>query len=335
MGKMKKGIFFTFIAIIMMTIFILIFTPQIDSSLQKDAQSLNTRITTIDNYINDLQYNYLITVMKVTGKKTIESLIFYMNSTNSFLSGFDSAFQEVFMNGTINNVQIDSITGRKIMDNRTFTNWSSRISQISLDVFKVNTNITVQNASATQVTPWEIELILKINLSVKSNVAEWSKISTIKTSLPIEGLYDPLYLVNVNVIDSLSYGKKIKNAGLEPYQWNITQVRYHLRNDTYVYWASTNAPNYLSRFTNSFTMSSCCGIESLVNPNLVPTSDAMDSYVDYIFWNNADNTPCSQLYNITNPTTGGGIWDEFQYFKLDFEHLTKYNITSNDAVRAC
>ena len=61
----------------------------------------------------------------------------------------------------------------------------------------------------------------------------------------------------------------------------------------------------------------------------------MDSYVDYIFWNPADNTPCSELYNLTNPITGGGVWDEFRYAKLDFEHLVKYNVTSNHAVRAC
>ena len=61
----------------------------------------------------------------------------------------------------------------------------------------------------------------------------------------------------------------------------------------------------------------------------------MDSYVDYIFWNAADNTPCNLLYNITNPATGGGIWDEFRYFKLDFEHLVKYNVTSQDSVRVC
>jgi hypothetical protein len=217
------------------------------------------------------------------------------------------------------------------MYNRTFANWSYRISQSSFDVLKVNTTITVENASATQINPWEIELNLKVNLLVKSNVAEWGKTSTIKTSLPIEGFYDPYYIVNANGL----YGKKIKNAKLEPYQWNITQVRYHLRNDTYVYWTSTNAPNYLSRFTGAFNPSPCCGIESAVNPNLAPTSDVMDSYVDYIFWNSADNTPCSQLYNITNPTTGGGVWDEFRYFKLDFDHLVKYNITSSDAVRAC
>ena len=331
MGKIigKKGIFFTFIAITMMTIFILVFTPQIDLSLQKDAQSLNTRINTIDSYINELEEGYLKAVLRATTYKTLLSLAYYIDSTDSYLTNFDAAFQEVFVNGTINKVQIDSITNRQIMHDNAFTNWSNKTIKLALETLKIDTKIMVKDVSAVQTSPWEIDLTLKINLSVKSNVAEWNKISTIKTTLPVEGLYDPYYHVNTNGL----YAKKVKNADILFNQWNVTYVRYNIRNGTYVYWTNANAPNYLSRFTGAFTPSACCGIESFVNPNLITPSDRIKSYVDYILFDPASSIPCNLLYNITNPATGGGIWDEFRYFKLDFEHLTKYNITSNDAVR--
>ena len=38
----KKGIFFTFIAITIMAIFILVFTPQADITIQKDTTSIKT-----------------------------------------------------------------------------------------------------------------------------------------------------------------------------------------------------------------------------------------------------------------------------------------------------
>ena len=332
MGKIrKKGIFFTFIAVTIMTIFILIFTPQVDYSLRKDSQALNARIGNVNGYINDLEGNYLKSVMMATGSKTLLSLALYMNSTGSYLSNFDAVFQEVFVNGTINNVRIDSITNKDIMVNNTFTNWSNKIIKLASDTLKVNTTIVVENASATQTSPWDIDLILRVNLSVKSNLAEWNKISTITTSMSIEGFYDPYYIVNTNGL----YGKKIRRTNTIPSQWNITYVRYHLRNGTYVYWTNPDAPSYLMRFSNNIIPSNCCGIESIVNPNLITPSDLMDSDVDYILWNSADNTPCSELYKLTNPITGGGIWDEFMYVKLDFEHLVKYNVTSNHAVRAC
>ncbi len=325
MGKIigKKGIFFTFIAITMMTIFILVFTPQIDLSLQKDTQSLNTRISTIDNYINELEKGYLEAVLRAATYKTLLSLAYYIDSTDSYLTNFDAAFQEVFVNGTINKVQIDSITNRQIMYNNAFTNWSNRTSKLALETLKVNTAIAVEDVSAVQTSPWEIDLTLKINLSVKSNVAEWSKISTITTTMSIEGLIDPYYLINTNG----AYLNQIKRSTVEFNQWDITKVREHLRSGTYVHWQDSDAPSFLMRFTNTITPSSCCGIESLVNPNKINPSAQTESYVDYLFWTHA-YADCQNLYNINE------LWNEFPNFKLDFGHVVKYNLQAN-AQKTC
>ena len=90
MGEMKKlrtdkrGIFFTFIAIAIMALFLLVFTPQADISLQKDTKGLSTRITAIDNYINELQNGYIKIALKATTHKTMLSLAYYVNQTNFF-----------------------------------------------------------------------------------------------------------------------------------------------------------------------------------------------------------------------------------------------------------
>ena len=64
-----------------MTVFILVFTPQADISLKKDMQSVASRISSIDNYVDDLENNYFETILRATAYKTILSLILYMNST--------------------------------------------------------------------------------------------------------------------------------------------------------------------------------------------------------------------------------------------------------------
>ncbi len=334
MGKMslkKKGIFFTFIAITIMTLFLIVFTPQAEISLQKDMQATSARISSIDNYVNDLETRYFETVLRATTYKAILSLTYYINSTGFFIPNLDSAFSEVMLNGTINNVPIDSITNKKIMDNSTLTNWSSRISEAAKDTLNVNTTIILINVTAFQTKPWDIDSMLKINITVKSNVAEWRKTAIISATISIEGLHDPYYFVNTNK----AYANQVKKSSVEFDQWNITKVREHLRNGTYVYWQNPDAPSFLMRFTNTITSSSCCGIESLVNPNKISPADQIDSYADYILWDTTNNVPCSQLYNITNPATGGGIWDEFKYFKLDLGHTIKYNITPQDAVKTC
>ena len=328
----KKGIFFTFIAVVLMGLFIVVYTPPADITLQKDTQSVRARISTLNNLVNDMEYSYFVAVLRATAHKSLSSLILYMNSTGTYLQNFDSAFAEVMVNGTLNGVQIDSITQKKIMENSTLSNWSSRIIDASRDTFNANASIKIIDVSARQTRPWSIDLALTIDLEVRSNVAMWSMSNvTVFASLPVEGFDDPHYLVNTNGL----YSNNIKASGLQFNKWNISHVREHVRNGTYVHWQGSQAPSFLMRFTNNMANSSCCGIESLVNPNKISSPDRIESYADYAFWNHTYSSQCPLLYNITNPSTGGGIWDEFRYFKLDIYSMVRYNVTGQDAVQTC
>ena len=132
MGKMNnKGIFFTFIAITMMAVFLLVFTPKADISLQKNTQAIDTRISVVDNYISDLENRYFETVLRASTYKAILSLVYYLNTTGSYLSNFDASFSEVMMTGKINGVAIDSITGKKIMENKPTLKEVSKIKGIN------------------------------------------------------------------------------------------------------------------------------------------------------------------------------------------------------------
>lgn len=328
----KKGIFFTFIAVTLMAIFIVVYTPQADITLQKDTQAVKVRIDVLDNYLKDLEKSYFETVAKATAYKTMLSLILYMNSTGKYVTNFDTAFAEVFMNGTINNVPIDSITKAKIMDNATLSNWSKRIIETAKDTFNVNTSIQINNVTVNQTKPWNIDTKLSMNIAITSDVARWKRENvTVKTSISIEGFPDPYYLINTNG----QYHNEIKKSSVEFNKWNISHAREHLRNGTYVHWQNSESPNFIMRFVNDTGNSTCCGIESFINPNKVSPSDQTESYVDYLFWAHKYKDQCSLLSNITNPATGQGLWDEFRYFKLDSDHVIRYNITSEYTSAAC
>ncbi len=321
----KKGIFFTFIAITIVTLFILLYTPQSDISLQKDKQSVTARISSVDEYVSELEGSYFETALKSSGFKAVQSLIFYMNKTGKFLNELDPVFYEVMLNGTIGNIPIDSITGKAIMEDNTLRNWSDKISQAAKDTLNVNTTITFINASVRSVTSKEIEPQLVFNIAVKSSVADWNKNAIVSTRFSIEGFYDPYYLVNTNG----EYTNQITVSNVEFNGWNSSIVREHLRNGTYVHWVSSNAPDFLGRFTNSTANSSCCGIESFVNPTKISPSDTYEDYVDYLYWGHAFLNNCTVLYNIT------GLWDEFMYFKLDFDSVLLYNISLSEAIKTC
>ena len=313
-----------------MTLFVILFAPTSDISLQSGALAVGTRIGSVDNYISNLEGAYLETVLGNSAYRSVLSLIYYMNSTGDYLPDINGAFQEVLINGTINKVKIDSITGKKIMENHTITNWSSKISQIAKETLNVNTTIILNNASIYQTKPWSMEAELNLNFTVTSSLAEWRKGVKVTAEVNIEGLDDPYYLINTGG----GYSNRIKRSTVEFNKWNLSATREHLRNGTYVHFENSGAPSFLMRFTNTLSNSSCCGIESLVNPNKIGSMDVMDSYVDYMFWGSTV-TPCIELFNITNPATGAGLWDEFRFFKMDVNHVVSYNITEEYAVRSC
>ena len=239
----KKGIFFTFIAIAMMVVFILVFTPQAGISLEKDREAISIRTATVDNYVSELQNDYFETVLRATTYKTILSLIFYINETDSYITDLDSAFYEVMLNGTINGFPIDDITGKKIMENSTLTDWTKLTINISKDTLNVDTAIIITNVSVSQLDTWYIKSNLGINFTVKSNVAEWKKNINITTTVSIEGFLDPYYLVNTNGL----YANVINKSTVEFNEWNITKVREHLRYGTYAHWENPDAPSFLMR----------------------------------------------------------------------------------------
>jgi len=335
----KKGIFFTLIAITMMTIFVLIFSPPANISLQKNNQAIRTRINNIDSYVNDLQEAYFQTALRAATYKTMLSLIYYMNTTGEYLTdlngdlNLNGDFSEVIINGTIKRVPIDEITRKKIMYDNTLTNWSNRIINISKNALNVNTTIVIYKVFISQTKPWALDAQLELNFSVKSDVAVWGKNATIKSTISIEGLPDPYYLLNTRGPNSYSNIIKRSSVGFD--EWDLSKTREHLRNGTNAHWENSEAPSFLMRFTNTIAPSSCCGIESLVNPNKISPSDQRETYVDYLFWTHAYNARCAELYDITNSVTGAGLWDEFQYFKLDINHVVIYKIPAGDVTRDC
>jgi len=332
----KKGIFFTLISITIMAVFIFVFTPQADISLEKDAQSIKVRIISIDNYVSDLEDRYFEDVLRSGTHKTILSLVYYIEEKKSFLTDLSSAFSEVIQHGTINDESIDDITepiaGRRIMEGNTLDYKINEIKDKAAETLKVDTIVTIKPGSikVSQKTPWEMESEMEINFTVKSSdsIANWSKQNIIiKAVTGIEGFNDPYYLVNSDV----AYKNPIAKSTVEFDQWNTTKVREHLENGKYIHWKESDAPSFLMRFTNTISPSSCCGIESFINPNKLALAqrDQIESYMDYLFWTHRFRTDCPAepvVYDIIS-LWGTPSPPNFNDFKLDFERLVKYNIT--------
>jgi hypothetical protein len=253
-----------------------------------------------------------------------------MNGTNSYLVDLDSAFSEVIMKGTLGGVRIDLLTSKKLMENSTIYNWTRRIEQVGSDTYNVNATVNISSVAITQTSPFELEVTLYLNYSIVSEVAQWySQNHSIKAYISIDGWMDPAYVVETNGM----YPNYITRSKTDFNEWNVSRLSDHIENATYIHWPYSKAPSFLRRFTGPpyiDSNSSCCGIHSAIRPANLSIPDQMLSYVDYLFWNNTQFT-CNDIYNITYPNGQGpytgGVWEHFRYFKLDQEHVLRYNIT--------
>jgi len=98
-------------------------------------------------------------------------------------------------------------------------------------------------------------------------------------------------------------------------EWNISNLLIHI--DKSLYMNNSDAPSFLHRLEGNLNSSECCGIESFANlfrlsQQGIKVSDW--TVVDYLYWQNST----METYSI-NWTPG--------WFKLDFEHVLRYNLS--------
>ena len=332
-----------------MVVFIIVFTPQADITLQKDTQAMRTRSNSIDSFVSDLENGFLETVLRATTQKTLLSLAWYIKDQDFIQSDtkFAEYFRQVMYDGTIGDPPkpIDDytkkFTGKDIMNGHTLKDWSEKIKDNAKKTLNVDVTITIDPTYPTKPTTikisqdpkfgtsWTTDVEMKVDITVISEVGTWKKTGLlIKTSTNIEGLQDPYYLKNADKVLS----RPIKNSAATFNEWNINKVETTLTAGAYTHWQSSDAPNFLSRFYNSIAASSCCGIESFVNPNDLSTNNPMNSYLDYKYWKGG-------LYCPSPPNPGlfkiNGFPQQFQDFRIDGNNQVKYKIQNSEVSPTC
>lgn len=331
----KKGLFLTFISIAIVAAMIAIFAPP-NISIEKDISAVKARVENVDDYVFDLENVYLKNTLNAIGRRAIIALIDYTQEetirtgTTVFLTNFHDDFSEVLLDGTIDGTPIDNFINPDIMTGNTYNDKLDEIRDTANNAFNVDTifdPITDNNIGVQQLDPWSINVEANISFTVTTaeGTATWTRNATVITDISIEGLRDPYYLAKTNG----AYENIINQTGTKFDEWNVNKVKDFIRNGNYTHFQNSNAPNFLSRFVNDITASSCCGIESMVNPNNPASGSPKDvSYVDYMYWNDAVNcaSPPRSLFRVNAINT------DFPNFKFDLEHLAKYKLTADSQI---
>ncbi len=301
--RYKKSVLFTIAAIVLSVVIILSFTVYTKYRLKEKMDIVETRIVTMNNFVKDVEQD-LQKGIYIVSFRAFLGINQYITSNGTFLNNTKQDFNELFLNGTINNQEIS------VMRNSTFPDWVNRI-QSEAEKIDIITNFTVNEATPIQEDPWYVTVRVNIDFKIEDEkqTSSWEINKQLKINISIDSLEDPLYVIN-------SYGRLTNTIRASPFQDFVTgndheNLLTHLNESYYI--ATNMSPNFLMRLEGNLT-SSESGIESLVNiQEFIDQGLSIEdrSAVDYIYFGEQTTTNCR-----TNQTPS--------WFKLDSEHLPIY-----------
>ncbi len=304
----KKGIFFTTLVIVMLSLFIITYTFY---SGVRERQSVEKRIETLNSFVFSLEEN-IPRQLRTTAFRIIFLFEKRIVETGSYITNLNATFNEAFFNGTIYG-QTDAEM-QALMEDATLP---EIIDDIKQKAQKINADVEFINPSITlsQSDPWRVKVTLSSNIIIKdqANLVLWNRTSDINAFVEVENFEDSLYLINTNGLVT----NKIKKS---PYSTfvsgsDISNLSLHSENSYYI--VSTTAPSFLDRL-EGINAPNPNGIESLVNLEKLAAQNIQiqdKSVIDYIYFSSQNPSACNVV------PAGMPSW-----FKLDNAHLTTYNL---------
>jgi hypothetical protein len=313
--KNKKSQVFVIITIILITLFFISFG--VYSNIQ-ERSSVRNRISTMDSFLFSLEKD-LERQMYVVGFRGL--FLAEVNITNT--GNYTENITQVISNAFFNNLSYDEFCNESdlnisVMCGARYIDILYGTNGINYRAEKMNikVNITEPEIEIFQADPWHVGVRFIFNLTMedKSDLASWSKTENITGLVNIEGLEDPLFIIETNAefpsnINRTKYSG-IYTDGISDVE-NLTQ---HLESGYYT--QNDDAPSFLMRLQGNFSADpEGNGIERLVDLSAVPESYRYPgrTVVDYLYF--------------TTSIQGEEINYMPSWFALDSEHHYTYNIT--------
>ncbi|PIN88851.1 hypothetical protein COU60_05515 [Candidatus Pacearchaeota archaeon CG10_big_fil_rev_8_21_14_0_10_34_76] len=302
MDMNKKGIFFTFVVIVILTLFILTYTFYSDV---KDRKSIQKRITTMNDFVFSVEKD-IPRQLYISGFRTIFLIQKDIIENGNYVQDLNQTFDNAFFNGELNG-QI-----QEIMLGATFSDIEDNLKQ---KADKLNLNISLSNPeiSVFQTDPWNIEFHLISNFYVvdQGNLASWNKTQDFVGIISIESFEDPLYTLNTNnlVVNKI---KKTPHSVFVTGQ-NVSNLLNHTLESYYI--SSSLSPSFLDKLQGESTANEH-GIESLVNLQELAAQGMQmkdKSVVDYIYFSDINPNSCK--------VNGMPSW-----FRIDSDRLELYQV---------
>jgi len=288
LGLAKKGFFFTFIALLLTSIFIIMFSSNTAVAPRPTLYSEHARIEVIDALTKDLKDVFLPRVMVSSSKQALDLLMQNISESGKPIDDVSLRASELLLYGTLYGVSRPEIA------NHTLYKWSRNISILAEKHFRMKTNITFSNVRVYQRDPWRITIASDYYIVTNYTDIVYRIQGEIMSNMSITGYQDPLI-----TFYSHSYGHNRTIRRALTASFNISETKAHIDYATFNY--REVAPSFVMRMMNITQPSACCEIESILNSSF---GHYNLSYVDHLFFNKTYECPGAfGIFNVTDFNT--------------------------------
>jgi len=315
MMQNKKGVVFTIVAIVLAVFFTLIFSARVEKPLDYKTEILETRVSILSDYMNTF-FDYAEGTASIAGYSALRGIIMNISKAGKYNPNFEAHFEYCIETGNLTSANICPN-----MTNQTLDYFLNQLTSIGINELNINSTYAVNSISINQTTEdaFSVEVTVNLTVSITDNYANMSDTRAIKSNFSINGLLDPLYLLNG------TYNQTIRAYDKLEENWTYTDLQKLYYTNAYR-WYKGKGISFLDRIRGNL-VPSYYGIESFVNytrPDV--TYDDNDAMVDYLFWLNKEFNCMAVAVNsevlgindsVNFPLKGGS-----QYFQLDNDHAT-------------
>jgi len=312
-GLGKKAVIVSMIAILLATLFVLIFSPRYERSLEDATAITTTRVRAMNTYVTDLQTMTELLLEQMT-TLTFRSLYNYTLENETQLQDVEAAFESCILYDNFTNygetwdcIFIDEPLPAKL----------NRITMIADEPLHLTTNYTISNLSVWQEHPFDVTINYTSKYNLTDNyTAIWRGEQNKTVTISIIGMSDPLFAIHSGGL----YERNITWTDIKDGQWRLNTTFFEkFYNESDYRINRFGAPSYLKRFENDLSASFCCGIETLLNTTIYPYDEFANlSYVAYQYWG-VDPMACEDTYTIN-------IWPFDGSYVLDEEHVAVFEL---------
>lgn len=309
----KKAILMTITALLLSTLFFVIFSKENILPSFYTNQPVNTRVIAMDNYVKTIPL-LLGDSLEIATYNGLNSLYIKQSTSGAFFSDeieFSNMLENCVTCGSENCVGPSSRCSS--MNNTDLRSVVNQLRILANQHLNIQTNFSVHNIIVVQNYPYDVDVTLDIEYTATDPQfgITWHKRENISRIVSILDLYDPLIGINTNGL----HEKKIIRSRICEFNescWNLTSTTAFYNEKSFTY--AVNGTSFLSRYWNSTESSQCCGIESFIY-----IADSRNvSFLDHYYFSGVHTCSNDTLLQYDGISSG---------FKLDSKTAGRYGIS--------